>query len=383
MEDINIFYFDNDLGAFDEYNPRFVMEQKFVKQIISILSKKPGEFYTKETLKKKLKVCSNDDFAYAIELLSNISAISFVNDKINLNFPFFLARDVKKIKQIIIEHLKKNLDIIATGLNETKEILKIHYPDIDTKVALYHFVCGKIFDGFMFDYLEENQLLKQSFLQQNGRDYMLIGYSKEHLCKVINKKLLCSFNNARYKKDSLTSFGNAAGNRLDYFRYFKLRQINKLYGKFKKIDRDFHDIPEEEIVFNSLNVIKNIMNGQVVKDNIFLKHLKTMRYITKNHCLNVPVFVGFYDVLQQIQGSIVQNLGEIIIEDFKNVYEQIINSNISCLTHKIDKAQLLNEIWHLYFGLLNNLLVKNKTFARPKKFKGEGAYLKCVYLFDV
>ncbi len=27
MKNLNIFYFDNDLGSFDEFNPRFVMEQ--------------------------------------------------------------------------------------------------------------------------------------------------------------------------------------------------------------------------------------------------------------------------------------------------------------------------------------------------------------------
>ncbi len=379
MKNMDIFYFDNDLGPFDEYNPRFVMEQKFAKQILSILSKKPGNFYDKESLKKKLKSCDSQDFERAIELLSNVSAVCLTNNKINLGFPFFGARDLKIIKQIINKHLNDNFKEIESGLKDSKQILETYYPNIDVKISLYHLVCGKIFDGQMFDYLEKKQLLKQSFSQQDGRDYMIIGYSNEHLCKALNKNLLCSFNNARFKADSLTSFGNAAGNRLDYFRYFKLRQINKLYGKFKKIDKDFHDISEQDIVFNSLNEIKNLINNKQ-NSNIFVKHLKTMRYLTNDLRLNVPVFVNYSAVLEKIQKSITQNIGPIIIEDFKAVSEQIINSNILCLTHGVEKCQLFNELWHLYFGMLNNLFVKNKTCAKPKKYKGEGSYLKCVYL---
>ena len=38
MNNLNIFYFDNEMGKFDEFNPRFVMEQKHVKNIIKILA---------------------------------------------------------------------------------------------------------------------------------------------------------------------------------------------------------------------------------------------------------------------------------------------------------------------------------------------------------
>lgn len=98
------------------------------------------------------------------------------------------------------------------------------YPNIEIKQSLYHLLCGKIFDGLMFDYLEEKGLLKQSYIQKDNRDYMLIGYQNSYKCNKFNARLFCSFNNANYMNSSLTSFGNASGERLDYFRYFKLRE---------------------------------------------------------------------------------------------------------------------------------------------------------------
>lgn len=382
MKNINIFYFDNELGDFDEYNPRFVMEQKYAKQIISILSQKVGSFYTKDMLRKALKIDDSESFEHSLKLLCNISAISFYNGKANLSFPFFNANDLRKIKKIVIDNINIKFKSIKNGLIGAKQILKDSYPNIDVKISLYHLVCGKIFDGLMFDYLEKKNLLKQSFHKNQNRDYMIIAYSDEPLCRLVNKKLVCSFNNARSNTNSLTSFGNAQGNRLDYFRYFKLRAINKLYGKFKKIDLDFHDISEQEIVDNSIDIVKKIMNNQSLENSVYLKNLQTMRYVSTHNQLNVPVFTNYMEVLNKLEDSIIKNLGPIFVKSLKDISEQVLNSNIMCLSHKVEKDELTNELWHLYFGFLNNFLIKNKFVAKPKRYFKEGSYLKCVYLLN-
>ena len=41
--------------------------------------------------------------------------------------------------------------------------------------------------------------------------------------------------------------------------------------------------------------------------------------------------------------------GTVLIKDFKEISEQVASSNILCLTHGVEKSQLFNELWHIYF----------------------------------
>lgn len=42
--------------------------------------------------------------------------------------------------------------------------------------------------------------------------------------------------------------------------------------------------------------------------------------------------------------------------------------------------QLCNELWHIFFGLFNEYLIKEKIVASPQQFSKQGKYLKCIYL---
>ena len=106
MKNLNIFYFDNDLGSFDEFNPRFVMEQKFANDILSLIAIKPPFYYDITNLATKLKTNINV-LEKPINLLKNISAITEKSGNFCLNFPFFLDKDIKTIKSIVLMLLKK------------------------------------------------------------------------------------------------------------------------------------------------------------------------------------------------------------------------------------------------------------------------------------
>lgn len=223
MKGLNIFYFDNDLGDYDEFNPRFVMEQKFAKEVVSLVSTKPPFFYDFGTLLIELNA-TRDELRTALDLLGNMSAIVEKDEHFCLNFPFFLDGDICEIQSIVANLLDRNKDVLLSKIRGLNEIVLQLYPNIECKLSLYHLLCGKIFDGMMFDYLEGRGLLKQSYIQKDNRDYMIIGYQNSYKCNKFNAELFCSFNNAKCKGNSLTSFGNASGERLDYFRYFKLRE---------------------------------------------------------------------------------------------------------------------------------------------------------------
>ena len=205
MKNLNIFYFDNDLGSFDEFNPRFVMEQKFANDILSLIAIKPPFYYDITNLATKLKTNINV-LEKPINLLKNISAITEKSGNFCLNFPFFLDKDINTMKSIVLMLFKKNHATLINGVQSlTKQLIEL-YPSIKIKLSLYHLLCGKIFDGLMFNYLEQQGLLKQSYIQNDNRDFMLIGYQNSNICNKFNANLYCSFNNAKYKDNSLTSF---------------------------------------------------------------------------------------------------------------------------------------------------------------------------------
>lgn len=379
MKSLNIFYFDNDLGNFDEFNPRFVMEQLYTKKIISLISAKPPFYYNFDKLLIKLKT-DNKSLEHSLNLLKNISAIDEKSGYYCLNFPFFLDCDIKELQLTVFNLLNKNKSTLLNKIEGLKDKLLELYPNIEIKQSLYHLLCGKIFDGLMFDYLEERGLLKQSYIQKDNRDYMLIGYQNSYKCNKFNAHLFCSFNNAKYMNSSLTSFGNASGERLDYFRYFKLREKNNIYGKFIKIHRLFQNETNTDIVKNSLSNILNLLDGKQLSDNKYLDVLRITNYVDNNNNVIVPIFDNCIVKINKLFEEVKKELGPIITDTLNEFKIQILASNITCLKHNVPIEQLCNELWHTFFGLLNKYLIKEKIVASPQQFFKQGKYLKCIYL---
>ena len=381
MNKLNICYFDNIMGEFNEYNPRFVFNQNHVKNIVDILSNKSPFYYTNEQIKTKLKIKNENEYRQAIIYLNNISAIVEKDNKLTLNFTFFTSKDIKKIKYIVKNELNKNKELLANKISNLKPKINQLYPAINKNISLYHILCGKIFDGEFFDYLSNDGFLKLSYKKQDNRDYMIIGYHDNFICNKFNNSLFCSFNNARYKQNSLTSFGTP-DERFDYFRYFKLRAINKLHGKFNKLHSLLYSYDDETIVKNSIEIINKIIQNKSVDDNNFFEALKLTGYISVDNKILVPVFNNYIENVKIIRDIIINTLGDDIKRSLNNIKEQVINSKISCLTHGAPIDEICNELWHIFFGLLNNYLINKKIVASPKKYLRQGQYLKCIYLFD-
>ena len=270
-------------------------------------------------------------------------------------------------------------DLFTKAIISFGEKLDAIYPDIDKKLSLYHLLCGKVFDGSMFDFLEKQNLLKQSFPQNNDRDYMIIGYENNEYCKKFNAKLFCSFNHARYKKSSLSSFGNADGHRFDYFRYFKLREKQRLYGKFLKVDESLKFYSNELIIEKSLDILKSILDKKPFEKNLFYENLLRFNYIDDNEII-VPVFYDYIEKCANFSEFVIDKIGKTLVKNMLEIKIEVLSLNIACIKHEIYADQLCNELWHIYFGLLNKFLIDKNFVARPQRFRGQGKYLKCIYL---
>lgn len=373
MNTLNLCYFDNEFGEYDSFNPRYVFNQKHTKEIVTILSKSNPYHFNSDTLLKKLKI-NTETLNNSINLLYNISAISEDNGCLRLNFPFFLTKDVKTIKKIVISELDNLQNYFADKFENLTKFAKSLYPTINPKLTLYHLLCGKMFDGMFFDYLEEKNLLKMSYPKKDNRDYVVIGYESNHYCNQFNNSLLCSFNNARYEKNSLSSFGTPNNYRYDYFRYFKYRQSNIIPKKYKKINNLLYDINDRDIVKYSID---NLQKPSLNKYNTVLR---LFSYISKNNKIIVPVFNNYNNKLKDLYIFTTNLIGDKIVDSLNNIKKEILSSELMCLKHKVNIDEIFNEVWHIYFGLLNKFFVKKKFVASPKKIIGEGKYLKCIYL---
>ncbi len=363
-------------GGFDEFNPRFVMEQNFVKEVIKILAQNEPLSYSVGDLEKTL---GSKYIQSAVDLLKNVLAIREENGKLALNFSFFADKDCKIIKKIVEKNLKNNNSFLKAKVNEFGQFLKKLYPDIDEKILLYHLLCGKVFDGSIFDYLEERNLLKQSYPKRECRDFMIIGYENSTYCNKLNADLFCSFNHARYAQNSLSSFGNASGERFDYFRYFKLREKGGLYGKFLAVDKLLHDYSNQEIVSRSFEILQQIKESLPYSKNKFYCVLKMFGYIDGNDQIAVPVFDEYIEKCAKFSKFVFENVGDFIAGSITEIRDLVIKSKISCVKHGVDVDELCNELWHIYFGLLNKYLIDEKIVASPQQFYNQGKYLKCIY----
>ena len=379
MQNFDIFYFDNDMGEYNEFSPRFVMEQPNIREIISILGHNNPFIFSVNDLGMKLKI-SNEDLKKSINHLINISAVNIQNEKLALAFPFFTSNDCKTIKKIVLQKLEEIEKSFENKMALFRKKIGDLYPDIDQSLSLYHLLCGKVFDGTMFDFLEKQNLLRQSFPQKDNRDYMIIGYEDNRYCKKFNSELFCSFNHARYEKSSLSSFGNAAGNRFDYFRYFRLREKRGLYGKFLKVDKDLKIYSSDEIVKRSLCVLDSLYYKKPFEKDLFYFSLKRFNYINRDDQIIVPVFYNHIEKCAEFSEFVIREVGNTIVQNMQEVREEVLKSDISCIKHTVPIEQLCNELWHIYFGLLNKFLVDKRYVATPKHFIGEGKYLKCVYI---
>ena len=111
----------------------------------------------------------------------------------------------------------------ATELITHKEQIYSIVESIDNGYSaernLYHILCGDIFDGLMFDYLEEKDLVTRSCVHGSGLDYLVIIYEDTKSLNEYSDMLLCSYNRLTINGKGFVSFSDSNGSRKDLYRY--------------------------------------------------------------------------------------------------------------------------------------------------------------------
>lgn len=352
----NKYYFENyNLDTpFDFNNPRYILSMDGVDDILEkIVTNDP---YTLEI--------TDFDNQYIVNLLVNIDVLQIKNDKFAMAMPFFVSKDLHVLKDLS----KKSASIIADKLIENKDMIIQIVSQLENahpaNVNLYHVLCGYIFDGLMFDYLEDNNLVTTNCIHNTGLDYLVILYENQQDLNKYSDLLLCSYNRLINDGKGFVSFGDNNGERKDFYRYMRLKEL----GKISKEDEAYLKFSAGELIDN----FEKLIDKKFVEQ----KYIDAYEYF--GYCENGKITVPIYDSnSRKIIEEIYKFVLSLIKDELDNALSNVKNeSKLLANKHNVDIKFVANEIYHLIFGEINELLVQSGMVINPAYIKGEGRYLK-------
>ena len=386
-------YHYGDCGVFDDYNPFKVFSNQNISEVLYLIGQTVPYALTIDDIVFKLD-CDKKLLKEHLEIMKSLSMIDEKEGCYSTNFTIIVEEDLKAIDDFSKCIAQKLSDSIVSKQEELNSLCtKLScFEQFDSKELLYHIIGCMILDGSAIDDLANYGYFKNSKAQVDNRDYILFGFEKSDLVDEFSEGILCSCNNYRTDLLSFVSFGDAAGNRNDFFRFERqvIKQINQMESS-NKTKQSYLNLLQNHHKENGLkcaHLISRMLNGEVHEDqynkddDLYLEYLKSFNYIKNNdqkwHII-VPVFLEQDRlVIEAIHKLIMKEVILHLSEDFSTAHKRL---DISSVKHGVDVKEILNEMWHQIFGHVNESLVKKGLFKTPDYFEGEGRYLKCIEVF--
>lgn len=291
--------------------------------------------------------------------------------------PIFLKDDAAVLHKEAAKRALTLVDRLEKDIEEIRECCAEIENGFSVELNLYHILCGMVFDGSFFEYLTEKGTVAVSRLHLSGLDYLSIIYEKCKELQTLSDKLLCSYNRLVNGKCSLQSFGDADGDRFDFYRFFRLLEKNDIPDKFrtaKKILYENYGEANKDALLS--DVVSFIKTGEC---SSAAAELSELFGYTRDKKLCVPVYMPEHQQYISEIGKIVEKcLGEAISETLNDLARAI---DITAVRHNVNKAEIANELYHILFGSINETLVLKKIVAEPLYVFEEGRYLKCIELY--
>lgn len=353
---LNKYFFENFSfdAPFDRNNPRYVLSLDGVDSILEkIIGNKPYSL-------------TIDDFnnVELVRALLHVEVLQQENGRLGMSVPFFVEKDAPVLKEL---SKKVAGDIAAEILAHKEQIIKIAkkidngYP---VERNLYHILCAYIFDGLLFDYLEENELVTTSCVHNSGLDYIVVMYEDVSSLNEYSDLLLCSYNRLTINGKGFVSFGDSNGNRKDFYRYMRRKELNQL--------------SEDESVYVNCSTEELIENFDRLADgnNIDSQYIEIYEHF--GYCQNGDIVVPIYDSRSY---DVANELYEFMLSITKDKMTAALGlmqeeKRLLSVAHKVRVKDVANEIYHLIFGEVNEFLVASGLILEPPFLQGEGRYFK-------
>ena len=349
--EFDIFYYENDISTIkNKKNPRIILSNPSVLRVLSdIINQTPNSI--------DINQYSNNEITNSLLM---IDAIKLCNNKLSLNIPIFIERDLPILKKYISLASKKIYHSIEQQTDSLINTIHQIQNGFSDQVNLYHMLCGYVFDGTIFDELAKYNLITTHKVHPDYSDYLIIMYEKNNSLNTYSNKLLCSYNRLQTSHGTFSSFGDCDGNRNDFYRQFMLQ-------KTQQLDTTFKYSPDElGSAFHSLIL------GNTVSDDII--GIFTEFGYVKDRKINVPVYShNDFKVGDEISKIVIDSCSQTLTECLNLLSKE---HNLLSIQHNVDIRDIANEIYHLIFGTVNELLVQHNIVAQPEYHPNEGRYLK-------
>ena len=302
--------------------------------------------------------------ANLVSLLLHIGVLQQRSDRLGMAVPFFVEKEATILKELS----KKIAQNIASDLLLHKEQLIEIVKKIDNGFPvernLYHMLCAYIFDGLMFDYLEENDLVTTSCIHDSGLDYLVILYEDSNSLNEYSNLLLCSYNRLIVNGKGFVSFGDSNGNRKDFYMYMRQKELNSL-TKYEGISIN---LSPKELIEN----FDKMIDGNSI-DPEYMKMYEYFGYC-QNGEIVVPIYdFHAYDIANELY-AFVLNVTKDNITNALNVIQK--EKRLLSNTHNVHVKDIANEIYHLIFGEVNEFLIASGFVSNLPYLQGEGRYFK-------
>ena len=360
--------FDADKESYNPYNPR------------NFLGKETDTLLTK-VAKLPANTCSYNESCekYGTHLVRKLidgGVLRPSGTALAFDCPIFLREDAVVLHTEIASKASALVDLLQDGMTEIRECCVKIENGFSVELNLYHVLCGMVFDGHFFDYLSGVGAVAISRQHPSGLDYLSVIYEKCKELQSFSDGLLCSYNRFANAKCSLQSFGDAQGNRYDFYRFFRLMEQGLLPDKFKDAEAlviDFCGVNKDSLLDEVVSLVRT---GRC--DPTAMDLLELFGYV-QDGAICVPVYTPEHKKsIAEIESIVEKCLGNAMAETLIELAGSI---DITAVKHGVNRKEIANELYHIVFGSINEELAERRFVAAPKHIPGEGRYFKCIELY--
>lgn len=361
--------FDPDQEARNPCNPRNFLG-KSTDAILSLIAQNPVSSSSYEDFCKKF----GDGF---IRRLIDGGILRCSQGVLFFDCPVFLQEDAAVLRNEISAKAAALAGLLESKAGRLRTCCAGILNGFSVERNLYHILCGMVFDGRFFDYLSGRGALAVSREHPCGLDYLNILYEKCDALQELSDGLLCSYNRLVNESCSLQSFGDACGDRFDFYRLFRLLEQNMLPESWQDV--------KALLCEQYGGADKNALLSDVVSLHYTgrcapaVERLLTRFGYMHNGRICVPVYTPAHQKHIAEIGDIVEDcIGEPMAG---TLMELAALSDITAVRHGVNRLETANELYHLVFGFINEALVLRGIVTAPPRLSGEGRYLKCIELY--
>lgn len=290
------------------------------------------------------------------------------NNALLFETPVFLQEDAPILHHAMHRKATRLVQLLTPTLPKLRQCCARLNNGFPAEENLYHILCGMVFDGLFFDFLQQNNALATSRPHPTGLNYLSVIYEDCPELDTLSNHLLCSYNRFTDGHTALQSFGDANGDRLDFYRFSRLLESGKLPASFDHLApalrRGKNHILSETRAFQKI--------GTCDPDTLSL--LTTFGYV-KNGQICVPVYTSAADeIAAEAERIVEETIGQAFLDALSDL------PDITAARHGVPPKEIANELYHILFGTVNEALTASGAVASPPHIPGQGRFLRCILL---